>query len=115
MKNLIKLEEVSFLCLTYYLFFQLPYAWWLYFALLFLPDISMAGYLFNNKTGAVIYNLFHHRGLAVVISLTGLFTGINIIALTGIILLAHATLDRVLGYGLKYFRGFKYTSLGDIQ
>lgn len=114
MKNLIKLEEMAFLCLTYYLFFQLPYPWWLYFALLFLPDLSMAGYVFNNKAGAIFYNIFHHRGLAIIIYVLGLLFNLNALALTGIILLAHSTMDRTLNYGLKHFKGFKHTSLGDL-
>lgn len=34
--------------------------------------------------------------------------------LAGIILFAHAAFDRILGYGLKYERGFKFTHLGEI-
>jgi len=114
MKNLIRLEEMALLGMTYYLFLELPYVWWLYFALLFLPDLSMAGYLFNNKAGAIFYNIVHHRGLAIILYLLGIATGMNMIALTGLILLGHSTLDRIMNYGLKYFKGFKHTSLGEI-
>jgi len=34
--------------------------------------------------------------------------------LIGIILFSHASMDRIMGYGLKYDKGFKYTHLGEI-
>lgn len=32
----------------------------------------------------------------------------------GIILFSHASMDRMLGFGLKYEKGFRYTHLGDL-
>lgn len=32
----------------------------------------------------------------------------------GIILFSHSSLDRALGYGIKYEIGFKYTHLGEL-
>jgi hypothetical protein len=34
--------------------------------------------------------------------------------LAGIILFAHSSMDRLFGYGLKYFTGFSDTHLGKI-
>ena len=115
MKLLIRLEEAAIFLLTLYLFSQLGYEWWVFPVLLFLPDISMIGYLAGNKTGAIIYNLVHHRGTGIIIYLTGVVLTLNPVALAGVIFLAHSTADRVFGYGLKHFEGFKHTHLGTMK
>ena len=74
----------------------------------------MLGYLYGDKTGAAIYNLWHHKGLAIAIGVAGIFLADEILQLTGIILFSHASFDRMLGYGLKYDKGFKFTHLGEI-
>lgn len=102
------------LILAVLLFNQLDYAWWLFPALILLPDLSMLGYLFNTKTGALIYNFFHHKLLAVIILAIGYSIGNNLITLTGIILFGHSAMDRIFGYGLKYQDDFKNTHLGQI-
>jgi hypothetical protein len=38
----------------------------------------------------------------------------NIPELIGVILFSHSSLDRMLGYGLKFEKGFKFTHLGEI-
>lgn len=114
MKTLIKVEEVAQFILTIVLFNQLPFAWWVFPALLFLPDLSMIGYAFGNKAGAFAYNFFHHKALAITVGLTGYFWGNDALLLAGIILYAHSTMDRMLGYGLKLDTGFKFTHLGEI-
>ncbi len=114
MKQLLKLEELMMFALGIYLFDQLEYAWWWFLVLVLAPDIGMLGYLFGNKVGALAYNLFHHKGLAVLIYLVGSYTGLATCQLVGVILFSHASMDRILGYGLKYDQGFKYTHLGEI-
>ena len=71
----------------------------------------MMGYIVNSTVGAVIYNIVHFKGTAVAIGLYGLAKGNRKLMLIGIILLAHACLDRAIGTGLKYFDGFWHTSL----
>jgi hypothetical protein len=44
----------------------------------------------------------------------GIYLSNELIQLCGIILFSHAAFDRVLGYGLKYEKGFKFTHLGEI-
>ena len=114
MKIILKIEEIMMLVLGIYLFSLLPYPWWWFLVLILLPDIGMLGYLGGNTMGALFYNLFHHKGLAIVIYLFGLYLAHPIIQLIGIILFSHASFDRALGYGLKYDKGFKYTHLGII-
>lgn len=110
----LKLEELGMLLLGMFLFQFLEYSWWVFPALFFVPDIGMFGYLFGNKTGAFTYNLFHHKGLAFLLYIIGLnFMSVEL-QLAGIILFSHAAFDRLLGYGLKYEQGFKFTHLGEI-
>ncbi|MBG6109332.1 hypothetical protein IWX84_000187 [Flavobacterium sp. CG_9.10] len=112
MKTIIKLEELGLLLLGIYFFSILNYPWWWFFTLILAPDFSMVGYVFGNKIGAFSYNIFHHRGIAIIIYLIGIYFHQNEIQLAGVILFAHSSLDRMLGYGLKYEKGFKYTHLG---
>ena len=114
MKSVLKLEEVMLFLFGIVLFAQLSYEWWWFPALILLPDIGMLGYLINERIGAITYNAFHHRGLAILIYLFGQYMHMPIVQLIGIILFAHTAMDRIFGYGLKYFKGFKYTHLGEI-
>lgn len=112
MKNLLKSEELLQFLAAIGLFSTLDFAWWVFPALLFLPDVSMIGYLVSPRFGAITYNLGHHKGLAVVVALAGFFRHLPGLELAGIILFAHSSFDRLLGYGLKYGDDFKHTHLG---
>lgn len=114
MNTLIRLEELGLFLFSIYLYSRLPFPWWLFPLLLFVPDASMAGYLAGPRLGAFIYDFVHHRGLAVLYYVAGIALGIPTLALAGIILFAHSTLDRALGYGLKFTDGFEHTHLGMI-
>jgi Domain of unknown function (DUF4260) len=114
MKTILKLEELGLFILGIYLFSLLNYEWWWFLVLILAPDLSMLGYLFGNKSGAFLYNFFHHKGIAVLVYFSGIYFKIEILQLTGIILFSHAAMDRIFGYGLKYTTGFKDTHLGEI-
>jgi len=112
MKLTLQLEEWAQFGLSIYLFSLLDFTWWWFPALILLPDIGMAGYAFGTRTGAVVYNFFHHKALAVTVGLLGFYWGSQELMLAGIILYGHASFDRALGYGLKYDDDFKHTHLG---
>jgi hypothetical protein len=114
MKNILKLEELFMFGLGIFMFSELPYQWWWFLVLILTPDLGMIGYLLGNKVGAFMYNLFHHKGLAIAIYLLGVYLSVSILQLIGIILFAHSAMDRIMGYGLKYDKGFKFTHLGEI-
>jgi len=114
MKNILKLEEVAIFLLCIFLFSKLDFAWWWFPAFLFLPDIGMVGYLIDPKTGALTYNLLHHRLVASLVTMYALTYGNAYWQFAGIILFAHISFDRSLGYGLKYNDGFNNTHLGAI-
>src|SRR5512132_2860355 len=101
MKTLIKLEELTFVLLSFYLFLALDYAWWWFPLLFFVPDVSMIGYLVNSKMGALTYNFIHHKALAIVLYLFGSFTQLPGLQLAGLVMFGHASLDRALGFELQ--------------
>jgi hypothetical protein len=112
MKTTLKLEELVMFGASIYIFQHLEYAWWWYPALILLPDVSMLGYLFNPRVGAFTYNLGHHKGLALLALMIGFSTQVDELVLGGLILFGHSSLDRIMGYGLKYGDDFKHTHLG---
>jgi hypothetical protein len=114
MKKLLQAEELLMFaaCLYYYPSFGL--SWWWFAGFLLLPDIGMIGYIFNPRLGAITYNLLHHRGLALMIFFAGLLLTSLPLQFAAFILFAHASMDRMFGYGLKYEKGFRFTHLGAI-
>lgn len=114
MKIFVRLEEFGIFLFSIYLFVTLNYPWWLFPILLLVPDISMIGYTGGTRIGAIVYNLMHFRALALLLYVVGTVLTAPVIALIGVILFAHSSLDRAFGYGLKYGDRFQHTHLGDI-
>lgn len=114
MKYVIKLEELVMLALSIFALNYLQVSWWYYLILFVGPDISMLGYVFGNKIGAACYNIFHHKGIALIVLLLGIIYTDLFLQVTGIILFGHSSMDRMFGYGLKYSKGFTFTHLGAI-
>ena len=112
MKYILKLEEAAMFVLCIYALTLLHVSWWVYLLVLIAPDISCIGYLAGNTIGAGCYNLFHHKGIAIAIFITGFVLRNDWMQVIGIILFGHSSMDRMLGYGLKLDCGFKYTHLG---
>lgn len=114
MRTTLKLEELLLFALGAYFFSLLNMSWWWFFGLLLVPDIGMLGYIINTKIGAISYNIFHHKGIAIMFYFAGIYFEIDMLKLVGIILFSHASIDRVFGYGLKHYDHFKNTHLGKI-
>jgi hypothetical protein len=114
MKTVVRLEEFGIFLFSIYLFSTLAYPWWLFPLLLFVPDLSMVGYIKDTKVGALVYNFFHFRGLALLLFVIGSSISLPLLSLIGVILFAHSSLDRVFGYGMKYGDSFENTHLGKI-
>ena len=114
MKYLLKLEEIAMFLCAIFLFNQLNFSWWWFPALLFLPDLSMLGHLVNTTVGAQLYNFVHHKAVAIFIYAIGIYLMNLALQLTGIIIFAHSSMDRIMGYGLKYTDSFNNTHLGII-
>jgi hypothetical protein len=111
-KYIVRLEYLlQLLVIGYIYFFIIDSSISLFLLLIFLPDISMLGYIGGNKIGAHIYNIFHTLILPTLLLLVDNFS--YSVLLTQIILIwyAHIFIDRTLGYGLKLESGFKFTHL----
>jgi hypothetical protein len=107
-------EEVAITAIAIYFLIRhsLGLSFWLWIPLFLSPDISMLGYLFNNRVGAFTYNLFHHRAVGLLVAAAGFLMQQELMMTVGILLFAHSSFDRMLGYGLKYNESFNHTSLG---
>ena len=114
MKITLKSEEALMLALAVYLNTFLPYEGWVFWALLLTPDIGLLGYAVNPRVGAVTYNIFHHKGLALLLYLTGAIFSAELLQFIGLLLFGHSSFDRMFGYGLKYSDSFHHTHLGMI-
>ncbi len=114
MKNSIRIEELLMFLASAFILYTMGEPWWIYLLLLIGPDISMIGYAAGNKAGAMLYNLFHHKGVALAVAFSGYGLDNSMLLISGVILFGHSSMDRFFGYGLKYTSGFKNTHLGTI-
>lgn len=110
-KTILKLEGLAMFLLCLYFYHRINGSWVMFFTLLLLPDISMIGYLKNERIGAMLYNLFHNYVIALLALAFGLWQNNTTILSLGIILAAHISVDRFFEFGLKYPTGFKHTHL----
>jgi Domain of unknown function (DUF4260) len=117
MRTTLKLEETAMAAVAIYFLtiYNLGLPVWLWVILFFAPDVSMLGYLVSTKFGAITYNIFHHKGIAIVLAAAGCFMHKDVVTAIAILLFAHSSFDRMLGYGLKYPDSFQHTHLGKIR
>lgn len=111
---LLRLEGAALLALALLLYPKVSDSWLMFAALVLVPDLSMAGYLAGPRAGAFVYNAAHVTLGPIALAIVGfLYPAVLLIALA-LIWLAHIGIERVLGYGLKYQTGFRFTHLGRI-
>lgn len=84
--------------------------WLAFILLLFVPDLSMIGYMRGSSTGAALYNAAHTYLAPGMLAAIGLAAGAPLLLQIALIWVAHIGMDRALGYGLKY-GAFKDTHL----
>lgn len=88
--------------------------WLLLVPFLLAVDVSMAGYLAGPRAGALVYNLAHNQATGLLVLGAGAVSGVTPLVLAGAVLVGHAGMDRLAGYGLKYPTAFGDTHLGRI-
>ena len=113
-KLLLRVEALAVFAACTALFFLFGGELWTFALLFFAPDLSLVGYAWGSKAGAVLYNAVHSYSLHAVLGVAGVVTGIDIFWQVALIFVAHAAFDRSLGFGLKYAPGFRHTHLGTI-
>jgi hypothetical protein len=114
MKSVIRLEEAALAGLAIYLFSTLEIGWGWFALLFFAPDLSFIAYTLGPSLGGITYDVVHHRGALIAMYIVGALTGTPALEGVALIFLAHSSMDRVFGYGLKYLDSFDHTHLGRI-
>lgn len=114
MKNILRIEELFQFILFYVVFLNTGFSQWIFWGLLLAPDISMIAYAAGPRIGAFVYNLFHHKAVALCLYFAGINFFSPVLLVAGIILYAHSSMDRIFGYGLKFSDAFTNTHLGKI-
>jgi uncharacterized protein DUF4260 len=89
-------------------------SWLWFFALFLVPDVSMIGYVFGPRVGAVAYNAGHLYAWPVGLLAAGLTYHTTWATTAALSWIAHITFDNVVGYGLKTPIGFEHTIYGPI-
>lgn len=101
---------IAFLLLLF-VYFHLDFPFWLFLLLLFVPDVTLVGYLVNQKVGSILYNMGHNLMIPLVLLGVALLFDSQLLLVIACIWLAHISMDRFLGYGLKYKDSFKDTHM----
>ena len=112
---LLRLEELALLAAAIVLYQHLHFSWVLFAILFFAPDLFMVGFLANVRLGAALYNLGHFLFLPIALFAIGWMLPNPTASAIALIWIAHITLDRLLGYGLKYPTHFKDTHFQHIS
>lgn len=108
---MLNIEGLAVAVFSVLAFFYLGGVWWIFVVGFFAIDVSMIGYVWNNKIGAFVYNFFHIYPWSLVLIFLGMFMGELIYTQLGFVWMFHIGLDRAVGYGLKYSKGFNETHL----
>jgi len=88
--------------------------WWWFLSVFLVPDLSMTGYLFGSRAGAIAYNTVHMYAWPLALLAIGLSSHASFWTTAAFSWIAHIALDQVVGYGLKLPTAFEHTALGPI-
>jgi hypothetical protein len=110
--SFLRLEGLAGAALSAVFYARTGASWWLFAALWLTPDLSMLGYLAGPRWGARIYNAIHSYVTPATLAVCALLLGSPALLPYALIWINHIAVDRLLGYGLKYPQGFKFTHLG---
>ena len=97
-------------CGAYYVFF--PHHWAIFACLFLVPDLSLLLYTKEpSAVASVIYNSTHSYVFAAVIGVLAIILKSALLGQISLVWVAHISLDRAFGYGLKYANSFKFTHI----
>lgn len=114
LRTVFRLESIAAFLAGLLAYHHLGGSWGMFGALFLAPDLSLLGYLAGPRAGALAYNSVHSYLFAAGLALVGALAGAPLLFQLAAIAVAHAGLDRALGYGLKYATGFRDTHLGTV-
>ena len=108
---ILRLESFALLAGAVAAYSRVAPDWLLFALLLFVPDVTMIGYLRDVRLGSLVYNLGHTLSLPILAAGIALALGSVPTAQLSLIWIAHIAIDRIMGYGLKYATTFKDTHM----
>src|SRR4029079_6939892 len=107
----LRLEGAALAVASICMFHRIGGNWW-WFALILVPDISMAAYFLGTRPGAIAYNATHVTLVRLLLAALGfLLPSFDLLSIA-LVWAAHIGIDRALGLGLKYGAGVGVTHLG---
>ncbi|HEV2215025.1 MAG TPA: DUF4260 domain-containing protein [Terracidiphilus sp.] len=109
---LLRMEGLAVAAIAALLYARVGVSWWLFAGLWLVPDLSMLGYLTGACRGAKVYNVAHSYVLPAILGLSAYGLHQQVLLAVALVWANHIGLDRALGYGLKYGKGFGWTHLG---
>lgn len=101
---------IGFLAILY-LYVSLGFSQWVFWTLLLTPDITILGYFINARLGARIYNCGHTFIFPILLGICYLIVEEKALLMFFLIWIAHISIDRFFGFGLKYKDSFNRTHL----
>jgi hypothetical protein len=107
----LRLEGAAGLVVALLLYGRHEASWILFVVLLLTPDLSFAAYLAGPRIGSIVYNAVHTYIGPAILAAVGVVAEIDLAQSLALIWLAHISMDRLFGYGLKYETAFKDTHL----
>jgi hypothetical protein len=99
---LLRSEGVALLATAAVLYGRYGRSWWLFLALLPVPDLGLLGQLWSKRVGAVAYDLTHTYVPPAVLGLVGVVAESGLAVALALVWFAHIGMDRALGLGLQY-------------
>ena len=114
MKLLLRLEHLAIALVALAIYWNGGTGWRLFLLLVLVPDLSMLGYAFGPRTGAMAYNIVHSFVAPALLLAVGYLAGWDLAVPVASIWVFHIAFDRMCGYGLKRTSGFHETHLGRI-
>jgi hypothetical protein len=110
----LRAEGLAVLVFSIVLYWNLGARWWLFAALLLVPDVSMLGYVASPRIGRISYNIVHSYVLPLSVAIAAIaMHSVRVLPFV-CIWTAHVGMDRALGYGLKTSDRFGDTHLGTL-
>lgn len=112
---LLRSEGVALLAMAAVLYGRYGRSWWLFVALLPVPDLGLLGNLRSRRACAVAYDLTHTYVPPATLGVVGMVIGSGLAVALALIWFAHIGMDRALGLGLQYPDGSGRTHLGRLR
>ncbi len=114
-RYLLRVEGLAIAAIAAVLYARTGASWWLFAALWLAPDLSILGYLAGPCRGSRIYNTVHTHTLPITLAFAAILLHANALLPFALIWVNHIGVDRLMGYGLKFSKGFGWTHLGRMR